>query len=135
MLRGIFKKWKKTLAKKHIQQSLTKEKFKQLERLIGASIKNRMYYIQALVHRSFLEENEEYMFSNERLEYLGDSVLNLIVGEYLFNKFPEEEEGFLTKVRAKMVNRNALNIVAENIHLADFLLLSSNISQNVISNS
>lgn len=135
MLRGIFKKWKKTIAKNHIQQSLTKEKFKELESLIGTSIKNRTYYVQALVHRSFLEENEDNMFSNERLEYLGDSVLNLIVGEYLFSKFTEEEEGFLTKVRAKMVNRNALNIAAENIQLADFLLLSSNVSQNVISNS
>jgi ribonuclease-3 len=135
MFWGIFNKWKKTLNKNHIQQSLTKEKFKELERLIGTSIKNRTYYIQALVHRSFLEENEEYMFSNERLEYLGDSVLNLIIGEYIFSKFPKEEEGFLTKVRAKMVNRNALNSAAENIQLADFLLLSSNISQNIIINS
>ena len=59
MFLGIFNKWKKTLNKNHIQQSLTKEKFKELERLIGTSIKNRTYYIQALVHRSFLEENEE----------------------------------------------------------------------------
>jgi ribonuclease-3 len=135
MLWKIFNKWKKTLNKNHIQQSLTKEKYRELEKLIGSSIKNRTYFVQALVHRSFLEENEDYMFSNERLEYLGDSVLNLIIGEYLFSKFPAEEEGFLTKVRAKMVNRNALNITAENIQLADFLLLSSNVSQNVISNS
>jgi ribonuclease-3 len=135
MLWKIFSKWKKTLNKNHIQQSLTKEKYRELEKLIGSSIKNRTYFVQALVHRSFLEENEDYMFSNERLEYLGDSVLNLIIGEYLFSKFPAEEEGFLTKVRAKMVNRNALNITAENIQLADFLLLSSNVSQNVISNS
>ncbi len=135
MLWGFFNKWKKTLNKNNIPQSLTKEKYRELEKLIGSSIKNRTYFVQALVHRSFLEENEDYMFSNERLEYLGDSVLNLIIGEYLFIKFPAEEEGFLTKVRAKMVNRNALNIAAENIQLADFLLLSSNVSQNVISNS
>ena len=135
MLWGIFNKWKKTLNKNHIQQSLTKAKYKELEKLIGSSIKNRTYFVQALVHRSFLEENEDYMFSNERLEYLGDSVLNLIIGEYLFSKFPKEEEGFLTKVRAKMVNRSALNTAAENIRLADFLLLSTNVSQNVISNS
>lgn len=135
MLWEIFSFWKKNRSNNHIQQSLAKEKFKDLEQLIGTSIKNRTYFIQALVHRSFLEENEDYMFSNERLEYLGDSVLNLIIGEYLFAKFPNEAEGFLTKVRAKMVNRDALNIAAEKIHLADFLLLSSNISQNVISNS
>ncbi len=135
MLWGIFNKWKKILNKNHIRQSLTKEKYKELEKLIGSSIKNRTYFVQALVHRSFLEENEDYMFSNERLEYLGDSVLNLIIGEYLFSKFPKEEEGFLTKVRAKMVNRSALNTAAENIRLADFLLLSTNVSQNLISNS
>ena len=103
--------------------------------MIGTSIKNRTYFVQALVHRSFLEENEEYMFSNERLEYLGDSVLNLVIGEYLFDNFPNEAEGFLTKVRAKMVNRDALNIAAEKIQLANYLLLSSNVPQSVISNS
>jgi ribonuclease-3 len=135
VLWGILKKWKKTPVRNHTQHSLSKKKFRELERLIGARIKNHTFFTQALVHRSYLEENEDYMFSNERLEYLGDSVLNLVIGEYLFSKFPEEEEGFLTKVRAKMVNRNALNIAAENIRLADFLLLSSNVSQNVISNS
>ena len=79
MLWGFFNKWKKTLNKNNIQQSLTKEKYRELEKLIGSSIKNRTYFVQALVHRSFLEENEDYMFSNERLEYLGDSLLNLII--------------------------------------------------------
>jgi ribonuclease-3 len=134
-IRGLFKKWKKNRTNNLVQQSLTKEKFRQLEQLIGTSIKNRTYFIQALVHRSFLEENEDYMFSNERLEFLGDSVLNLIIGEYLFNKFPNESEGFLTKVRAKMVNRDALNIAAEKIQLSEFLLLSSNVSEKVVSNS
>jgi ribonuclease-3 len=132
---GIFNKWKKNDSKNHTHPSLNKEKFKKLERLIETSIKHRTYYVQALVHRSFLEENEDYMFSNERLEFLGDSILNLVIGEYLFNKFPEEAEGFLTKVRAKMVNRDALNIAAERIQLSEFLLISTNVSQKVISNS
>lgn len=134
-LRGILGKWNRNGANNHIQKSLTKEKFKKLENLTGTSIKDKTLFVQALVHRSYLEENNEYLFSNERLEFLGDSVLNLIIGEYLFSKFPDEAEGFLTKVRAKMVNRDALNIAAERIHLADFLLLSNNVSQNVISSS
>lgn len=134
-LRGFFIKWKKNQSDNHIQHFLSRDKFKKLERLTGTTIKDKKYFVQALVHRSYLEENSEYLFSNERLEFLGDSVLNLVIGEYLFKQFPEEEEGFLTKVRAKMVNRETLNVTAEKIRLGEFLLLSDNVSRNVISNS
>jgi len=134
-LRGFFIKWKKNQSEIHIQHSLSRDKFKRLESLTGTAIKDKNYFVQALVHRSYLEENSEYLFSNERLEFLGDSVLNLVIGEYLFKKFPGEEEGFLTKVRAKMVNRETLNVTAEKIRLGEFLLLSNNVSRNVISNS
>ncbi len=134
-IRGILRKWRKPSGKNQNHYSITDEQFNKLESLIGTSVKNKTFYIQALVHRSFLEENEDYMFSNERLEFLGDSVLNLVIGEELFKKFPNEAEGFLTKVRAKMVNRDALNTAAEKIELADFLLLSSNLSQKIVSNS
>ena len=103
--------------------------------MIGASIVNRNIYIEALIHRSFLEENEQFTFSNERLEFLGDSVLNLVIGEYLFNRFPKEEEGFLTKVRAKMVNRNALSLIAEHLKLGELLILSSNVPKSLASSS
>jgi ribonuclease-3 len=82
------------------------------------------------MHRSFLEQNSGYDISNERLEFLGDSVLNLTVAEYLFEEFPEKDEGFLTKIRAKLVNRVALAEAAEQINLADFLLVSKNLSNN-----
>ncbi len=95
----------------------------------------RIFMLKLLIHRSFLEENETFTFSNERLEFLGDSVLNLIIGEYLFNKFPNEEEGFLTKVRAKMVNRNALSLVAENLNLGELLIISSNVPKSITHNS
>ena len=118
-----------------IPSTFPQVKFNQLEKIISVPIGNKNFYIEALIHRSFLEENEQFNFSNERLEFLGDSVLNLIIGEFLFNKFPKEEEGFLTKVRAKMVNRNALSLIAENLKLGDLLILSSNIPKSITHSS
>lgn len=115
---------------KTISRILTPQKFAELEKVIGFSIKNRNYFVQALMHRSFLENNTGYAVSNERMEFLGDSVLNLTVAEYLFEEFPDKDEGFLTKVRAKLVNRVALADAAERINLADFLLISKNLSNN-----
>ena len=131
----FFKLQKKEYASKEIQSSFPQEKFNKLEKMIGAPIGDKNIYIEALIHRSYLEENDQFTLSNERLEFLGDSVLNLVIGEYLFNKFPQEEEGFLTKVRAKMVNRNALSLVAENLNLGELLIISSNVPKSVTHNS
>jgi ribonuclease-3 len=131
----LFKPQKKAFTSSEIPTSFPQEKFKELEKIIGDSIRDKNIYVEALIHRSFLEENETFTFSNERLEFLGDSVLNLIIGEYLFNKFPNEEEGFLTKVRAKMVNRNALSLVAENLNLGELLIISSNVPKSITHNS
>ncbi|HEX9252810.1 MAG TPA: ribonuclease III [Ignavibacteriaceae bacterium] len=111
-----------------VKKILTPLKFSELEEIIGFPIKNKSHYIQALMHRSFLEELEEDDTSNERLEFLGDSVLSLVVAEYLFENFPKENEGFLTKVRAKLVNRFALSDAAEDIGLAKFILINQNLS-------
>lgn len=113
---------------KLIAKVFTPEKFHRLEQLVGFSIKDKSQFIQALMHRSFLEHNTDFKFSNERLEFLGDSVLSLIVAEYLFDAFPEKDEGFLTKIRAKLVNRITLAEAAEKIKLQDFLLISKNLS-------
>jgi ribonuclease-3 len=131
----LFKPQKKDFTSKEIQSSFPQEKFNKLETIIGAPIGDKNIYVEALIHRSFLEENEQFNFSNERLEFLGDSVLNLVIGEYLFNKFPQEEEGFLTKVRAKMVNRNALSLVAENLNLGELLIISSSVPKSITHNS
>ncbi len=133
LLRWLVKKLKQRHdeeSSKYISNLFTDEKYKELEELIGFQIRNKEHFIQALMHRSFLEQNEEFEVSNERLEFLGDSVLSLIVAEYLFDSFPEKDEGFLTKVRAKLVNRFALADAAENINLADFLLISKNLSNS-----
>ena len=72
--------------------------------LFGFEPVNINLYKLALLHKS-KNKNE----SNERLEYLGDAVLNLIVAEYLFKKYPFKDEGFLTKIRSKIVSRDSLN--------------------------
>lgn len=115
--------------------TLTSNQLKSLEKLIDHKINNQGYFIQALVHRSFLEQNSEFDLSNERLEFLGDSVLNLVIGEYLFSKYPEEEEGFLTKVRAKIVNRKTLGEAGERLKLGDYLLLGKNITRGTVYSS
>jgi len=112
----------------HVKKILTPHKFTELEEIIGYPIKDKSHYIQALMHRSFLEELEDDDKSNERLEFLGDAVLSLIVAEYLFENFPNENEGFLTKVRAKLVNRFALSDAAEDIGLASFILINQNLT-------
>jgi len=95
---------------------------KNLESLLGFKIYNQSYYLKALTHRSYLEIRPELEKSNERLEFYGDSVLNMVVAKYLFEKFSTEDEGFLTKARASMVNRHRLFAAAEAIGLKDLLL-------------
>ena len=107
------------------------DKFKSFEKIIGCNIYDPKYYLKALTHRSFLEVNENTDSSNERLEYLGDAVVDLIVGKYLFNKFPNEDEGFLTKIRSMLVNKSALFDAAERINLDDYLLVSKNFSKSL----
>ena len=114
---------------------LNSEKFRALEKLLGASLENKSYYIQALTHRSYLESNDHKRISNERLEFLGDSVLSLVVAQFLFENFPEEDEGFLTKIRAKFVNRNSLGDSAEKLGISDFIFIGDNLSRTFVNNS
>ena len=118
-----------------IRKKLTPQKFRELESIIGEVIKDETHFLQAFVHRSFLEQNSEFESSNERLEFLGDAILNLIVADYLFKKFPYEEEGFLTKVRAKIVNRNTLAEAGTKLNLNRFILVGNNLSKNMLNNS
>ena len=78
---------------------------------------------RALTHRSFLNENREVLEDNERLEFLGDSILGFIVAEWLYNNFPEKDEGFLTKVRAALVHTQQLSAFARRIDLGPSLLV------------
>jgi len=104
---------------------------KRLQHLIGYAIKNEDLLLRAMRHRSFLQHGSQEGESNERLEFLGDSILNLIVGEYLYRRFPKAPEGELTKIRSRLVNRKALAAYARAIHLSDFILMSPSAAQSI----
>jgi ribonuclease-3 len=91
-----------------------------LERLF----KNKALLTQALTHKSWVNEHPQKRSSNERLEFLGDAVLELIVSKALFEQFPDKEEGYLTFLRANLVNTKNLAHVAEKLNIGDKLYLS-----------
>ncbi|MEP7235031.1 MAG: ribonuclease III [Ignavibacteriota bacterium] len=106
--------------------------FDQLERRLGYVIKFRVYFLQALTHRSYLQfVTDPGMQSNERLEFLGDAVLDLIVGEYLYREFQNLPEGDLTKLRSRLVSGAALAKHASELGLEEFMLLSTS-AQNAL---
>ncbi len=82
---------------------------KELKNILGFKPGNMSLYRTALTHRSIREGSDE---NNERLEYLGDAVLSALIADYLFKRYPYKEEGFLTEMRSKMVNRQQLNDIA-----------------------
>lgn len=93
-----------------------------LEKLLGYKIYNPIIYMQAFSHKSFNEFAYNHLRSNERLEFLGDSVLNLIVSEALFQKFPFQEEGNLTKMRSNLVKKDSLVEIAEKLNFSNYLI-------------
>ena len=96
-----------------------------LEKKIGIKFKKQDLLTEALTHRSYLNEYPKWHLPhNERLEYLGDAVLELLVSEELFSKFPKQPEGQLTVLRAALVNYQILARVAEEIGLQNFILMS-----------
>lgn len=78
----------------------------------------------AFIHRSFLNETKEKTPSNERLEFLGDSILSFVVSQYLFHKYPNFEEGILTNLRAQLVNTKSLAEISQELNFGSFLILS-----------
>ena len=99
---------------------------KDLEAAIGYQFKNIMLLQNALTHSSYANECwHDSLKSNERLEFLGDSILGMVVAEYLFTRFPNCPEGELTKMRADMVCEQALAAIAEKLDLGRHLLLGN----------
>jgi len=99
--------------------------FKNLEKKIGFYFKNQDLLQQALTHRSYLNENHNFPFGhNERLEFLGDAVLEIVITEYLFVNFPNNPEGDLTNWRASLVNSKMLYQVADGLDIEEHILLS-----------
>ncbi len=103
-----------------------------LEQKLGIKFKNINLLKEAITHRSYLNENPSWKIShNERLEFLGDAVLELGVTETLFNQFPHHPEGQLTSFRAALVNYQIIAEVAKNLGLEDFILLSQGEAKDV----
>ena len=96
----------------------------ELENNLGVQFKDHSLLDRALTHRSYLNENPgEALEDNERLEFLGDAVLDFIVGAYLYNRFPEMREGELTSLRAALVRSRALAGFARQMEIGRFLHL------------
>jgi ribonuclease-3 len=111
---------------------LDKKKKTELEQCLGIKINKAGFFEQALTHRSYLQVNTEIeLISNERLEFLGDAILGMIVAEYLFYHYIHDQEGELTKMRSWLVNRKSLSHCAKELHLERFLFLSFSAGQSL----
>lgn len=94
------------------------------EKALNLTFGNKALLQRALTHRSYLNENPDYPFEdNERLEFLGDAVLDFITGEYLYHRFPEMPEGRLTNLRSALVRTETLARFATQLNLGDYLFL------------
>jgi len=103
-----------------------------LEQKLGIQFKNKDLLKEAITHRSYLNENPSWNLPhNERLEFLGDAVLELAVTEDLFNQYPQYPEGQLTSLRAALVNYQAIATVARDLNLGNFILLSRGEAKDV----
>lgn len=102
------------------------------EKKIEIKFINKELLQQAFVHRSYINENRNfYLPHNERLEFLGDAVLELAITDYLFKKYPDKTEGDLTSYRAALVNANTLFEVANSLNINDLMLFSKGESKDV----
>ena len=97
----------------------------EIEETIGITFKDKKWLKQAFTHRSYLnEEREGERVSNERLEFLGDAILEFWISEKLFKLFPDYPEGKLTNLRSRLVCTSSLAKISQQLNLGNFLLLS-----------
>jgi ribonuclease-3 len=95
------------------------KEYSHLEKRLNYTFQNKQLIIEALTHKSYKKP-----YNNERLEFLGDAVLDIIVGEYLFKKFVNSDEGILSKIRASLVNETGFTLLARNLDLGSYIYLS-----------
>jgi ribonuclease-3 len=132
------------LIQKQIEDDLATHDFskphvsrEEIQEILGMKIKNVTHYQRSLVHKSIYKSVKRYNGSaplqeylkqhNERLEFLGDSVLGLIICNYLFHKYPDNDEGFLTRIKTKLVNGTQLAKLAKMINLGKYILISNHV--------
>ncbi|HVT74906.1 MAG TPA: ribonuclease III [Candidatus Paceibacterota bacterium] len=105
--------------------------FSEFEKKAGVTFADKDLLRQAFTHRSYINENKNAdLEHNERLEYLGDAVLQLIVTDFLYRTYPNNPEGDLTTYRSSLVNAIALSEVASNLSMGDYLLLSKGVAND-----
>lgn len=99
--------------------------WKRVEASLGYSFQNQLLLMEAFTHRSYLNENRNWPVGhNERLEFLGDAVIELIVTDFLYQKYPDKQEGQLTELRGKIVRTDSLVEVAKRLDFENYILLS-----------
>ena len=96
----------------------------ELQKYIGYDFKDISYLKTALTHSSYANEMHMHALCNERLEFLGDSVLSIVVSDYIFRRFPNMAEGELTKLRSYLVCEKTLSRFSKNLNVGDYLILS-----------
>jgi ribonuclease III len=122
MIRSFFQRLRQKLFH---QPAISSIALLELQKKIGYAFKDQQILLKALKHRSYLvQSGEERNASNERLELLGDSVLGLIVTDYLYHEYPDETEGMLTNYKSLLVSGRLLSEFANDFNLGDFLLLN-----------
>lgn len=115
------------MEERNIQTDLTK-----LQTLLGVNFTDTNILLSAVTHRSYLNEHREATWDhNERLEFLGDAVLELVVTDYLYNKYLDKPEGELTAVRAALVNTVSLAQASEQLGVNEYLLMSKGEAKDV----
>ncbi|MDD5727095.1 MAG: ribonuclease III [Victivallales bacterium] len=105
------------------------EDIQKLRTVINYDFKNKALLREALTHRTYAVENS-LAYDNQRLEFLGDAVLEIILSEYLFNLYPEAREGELTRMRSAMVNQSSLATLARNLDLGSFMIVGKGEREN-----
>lgn len=110
-----------------ILSSSNKDFLKKLRKILGFWPSDLSLYQIALTHKSASYTLNGERVNNERLEYLGDSILDAVISDYLYKKYPSEREGFLTEMRSKIVNGEKLKELAVNINLDQFIIQRANI--------
>jgi ribonuclease-3 len=102
------------------------------EKIIGVEFKDKDLLKQAFTHRSFLNEHKNLKGKhNERLEFLGDAVLELIITHYLYEEYPDKNEGDMTSIRSALVNATTCAEVAKNLNVNDYMLLSKGEAKDI----
>src|SRR3990172_1529117 len=105
------------------EKKIINKQIDKLQKVIRAKFKDKGLLYRAVTHRSYVNESGRNIKDNERLEYLGDSVLGLVVNEFLFKQFEDYQEGKLAKIKSAVVSEATLAKVARNINLGAFILM------------